>query len=347
MKKSLHQSGFTLVELLVTVILIGIITAMMSPVLGELIASQRMAYTERHRLNNQLIAGGLVAYARNSTANGRLPAPYSGTGYTTTIYNPADTSTSGTALTQALTQTGVSVSEINDDGTAGKMVRVYQLLATPTISTPLYFQSGPLVTLNYDFGSIYLTACGKTNGTCNPSPSGVPGDSPILSATNFATYATTGSDGPVQFVSSLPVQKEMLQTTTQRLDKVRTSLVGYLRSRQISAAAGDTSNWYPNQLGTQVSGSLLNAAPLTNQGCRDGWYGLATSTTILLTIGLSPEEFGRTAWGGEVQYCRDYDPTGSGAANAPPHYGAIRINRQVSTGVAPTAVAADNVVLTF
>ncbi|WP_171020252.1 prepilin-type N-terminal cleavage/methylation domain-containing protein [Hydrogenophaga sp. 2FB] len=343
-----RQRGFTLIELLITVVIIGIVSAIMAPVLGELISSQRQAYNEKHNLNNQLIAKGLTDFARNSSPTGRLPAPYTGGGYDNTIYNPADASTAGVALTQALTQTGVQVNEINDDGTTARMVRAYQVLTTPTIDIPLYFQSGPLVTLNYDFGVLYLSQCARTGSSCNPNgATGVPGSSPTLTAANLATYETVGTDGRAQFVSSLPVQKEMLARTTDRLEKVRNVLLGYLRSRQISAAAGDQTNWFPNQLGNSAAGSLGGAAPGSNQGCRDGWYTLGTNTQILLAVGLSPEEFGQTAWGGPIQYCRDYDPSASGSANAPPHYGALRINKSVTTGAAPSAVPADNIVLTF
>lgn len=344
--KSRRERGFTLIELLVTIIVIGIVTAMLSPVLGDLIASQRQAYNEKHNLNNELIAKGLTDFARDSSALGRLPLPYSGGGYNNTIYNPTDATAQGVLLSQAITQTGVQVSEINDDGTTARKVRTYQVVTTPSITVPLYFQSGPLVTLNYDFGVIYLTNCVRSDGGCNPS-GGVPGSSPVLTAANYSTYVTTGTDGRAQFVSSLPVQKEMLAKSTQRLERVRDTLLGYLRSREISAAAGDNTNWFPNQIGNSAGGSLTGAAPAANQGCRDGWYTLATDTTILLTIGLSPEEFGRTAWGGAIQYCRDYDPNGTSGANNPPHYGALRINKNVSTGAAPSATPGDNIVLTF
>lgn len=340
------ERGFTLIELLVTIIVIGIVTVMLSPVLGDLIASQRQAYNEKHNLNNQLIAKGLTDFARNNSALGRLPAPYTGGGYNSTVYNPSDATPAGVALTQSLTQTGVQVSEINDDGTAARKVRTYQVVTTPTINVPLYFQSGPLVTLQYDFGVLYLTGCERGNTGCNGG--GSPGgSSPLLTAANIATYATNTADGAPQFVSSLPVQKEMLIKSTQRLERVRDTLLGYLRSREISAAAGDTTNWFPNQLGNSAAGSLAGAAPAANQGCRDGWYTLSTDTTILLTIGLAPEEFGRTAWGGTIQYCRDYDPNGTSGANNPPHYGALRINKNVSTGGAPSATPGDNIVLTF
>jgi prepilin-type N-terminal cleavage/methylation domain-containing protein len=340
--------GFTLVELLVTVVVIGIVTIILAPTFNSLMTAKQLAYYEKHRLNNQLIASGLLSYAANSTQYGRLPPPYTGSGYTKTVYNPGDGSSAGIALTQALTQSGINPSEINDDGTASKNVRVYQLVQGLTQQVPLYFRSGPLVMLTYDFGAIYLTACPKSSTTCNPNPStGVPGSSPALTASNYSTWTTTGSDDRPYFVSSLPIQKQMLATTVQRLEKVRDALLFYLRAQQVTASASDKTNWFPNQSGAAAPGSLSGANPLTNQGCRDGWYDLS-STSVLPTVGLAAQEYGVTAWGGIIQYCRDYDPTGTGTPNTPPHYAAIRIHANVSAGLAPDgAVPGNNVVITF
>jgi hypothetical protein len=327
-----------------------VVTILLAPTFNSLMTAQRLAYDEKHRLNNQLIASGLLSYAANSTQDGRLPPPYTGNGYTKTVYNPSDGSSAGVALAQALTQSGVNPSEINDDGTASKNVRVYQLVQGLTQQVPLYFRSGPLVTLTYDFGAIYLTACPKGNTACNPnSATGVPGDSQALSASNYTTWSPGGSDGRAHFVSSLPIQKQMLATTVQRLDKVRDTLLSYLRTQQVTAAGGDTTNWYPNQDGKAAPGSLSGANPSSNQGCRDGWYDLSkTEVKVLPTVGLSAQEYGMTAWGGPIQYCRDYDPTGTGTPNAPPHYAAIRINADVSAGLAPDGTQpGTNIVLTF
>lgn len=333
-----NQRGFTLFELAITVGVIGIVAVMLAPSFGWLFTAQQNSYAEKHRMNNQLISAALTNYAANNTTNGRLPAPYTGGGYTKTVYD----STNAT-LGATLTQTGINPVEINDDATQSKMVRVYQLVQGLQQQVPLYFQSGPLVTLTYDFGAIYITACPLANSTCNPTAAtGVPGTSVALSSANYKTWASSGTDGPAQFVSALPVQKQMLATTVQRLDKLRDTFLTYLRAQQVTAAAGDTTNWFPTG-----AASLGGATPGTNQGCRDGWYTLSTDTVILATVGLAAQEFGLTAWGGAVQYCRDYDPTGTKVANAPPHYAALRINQDVTSAAAPSGIPGNNVVLTF
>lgn len=340
--------GFTLLELLVVVIILGIVGVMVAPLINDMASAQRSAYDEKHRLNNQVIATALMNYTANSTLTGRLPAPYTGSGFTKTIYNPSDSTAAGIALAQAMTQTDINPSEINHDGTAAQKVRVYQTVVGLTQAVPLYFQSGPLVTVTYDYGVIYLTSCPKSTSACNPTAAtGVPGTSPALTSGNYTTWATAGTDGPATFVSSMPIQKQMLATTTQRLDKVRDSLMSTFRAQQQTGAGGDTTNWYPNQAGLSAAGSMTGATPATNQGCRDGWYDLSDAAVLVLpAVGLSAAEFGKTAWGGAIQYCRDYDPTAT-AANTPPHFSALRINSDVTSGAAPSAVPGNNIVLTF
>jgi hypothetical protein len=49
-----------------------------------------------------------------------------------------------------------------------------------------------------------------------------------------------------------------------------------------------------------------------------------------------------------VEFCRDYDPLGAKVADAPPHKAALRINANVSQGIAPdSVVSGNNIVLTF
>lgn len=347
MRKLNVQSGFTLVELLIVSVVLSILAVALAPVFGSIASSWARAQTEKSKLYNGYLGDALVSYAQENLAAGAagtLPAPYTGAGYTSTVFSPSDVSTNGIALKQKLTQQNVPITEINDDGTAGANVRVYQRVAGLIQQMPMYFQSGPLVTLTYQYGAIYTTACPKSTSACNPSAAtGVPGSSAALTALNYTTWTTSGTDGVPYVFSSLPVQRSMLTKTTNNLDKLRDYFVSYYRASQQKAAAADTTNWYPSG-----ASSLEGQTPGTNQGCRDGWYNLATDTTILQTVGLTSTELGSTAWGGAIQYCRDYDPTGTKGANTAPFYGAFRILGSVSSGSAPDSVATgNNVVLSF
>lgn len=343
MKTAKNQGGFTLVELVIVAGVLGILLLISAPLWTAMMSSQQLAYIEKHKLYNRYVADALLSYARNTSPVGALPAPYTGSGYTKTVYNPADATPAGIALSQALTDQGLPPSEVNDDGMAGANVRAYQLVTGLTYQMPLFVQSGPLATLTYQYGAIYLTQCMKTDTSCNPTPAtSVPGSSVAMTSANMTGWTATGTDYPAVIVSSLPVQKEMLITTAQRLDKLRDAFLSNFRSAQITAAAGDATNFYPTD-----STSLAGQTPGSNQGCRDGWYSLATSG-VLAKIQLSAVEFGSTAWGGAVEFCRDYDPTGSKVADAPPHSAAIRIRASVSSGSAPDpAVPGNNLVLTF
>lgn len=336
-----NARGFTLTELIVTVTVLGVLTAVVAPLIGNYLSARESAYRERATLDNQRIATALLDFAATQTPRATLPLPYSGAGYTKTVFNPADNSVAGLALQQGLYGTGVSPAAINDDGYQSKRVRVYQLVPGIQHQVPLYYRSGPLVTLSYDYGVLYQTACQKLDASCNPrAVTGVPGDSPELKATNLTTWDVAGEDYPATHLSTLPLQMAMLSATAQRLDRIRDKLISHLRDHQVTANAGDETNWFP---GTGSGGK----DPLLTQGCRDGWYSLVTSN-VLPTLGVAPEEYGVTAWGGAIEYCRDYDADASGLPNKPPHYAALRVNRSLSLGVVPDpALPAANIVLTF
>lgn len=343
MKAIKRQGGFTLVELVITAAVLGILLVILAPLGQAMMSSQQLAYIEKHKLYNRNIADAFLSYARNTSPLGALPAPYTGNGYTKTAYNAADTTSAGMALSQALTDQGLPTSEINDDGMAGANVRVYQQVSDLSYQMPLFVQSGPVATLTYQYGAVYLTQCRKADTSCNPTPAtAVPGSSAAMTKTNFASWTTAGTDYPAVMVSSLPIQKEMLITTAQRLDKLRDAFLSNFRAAQITAAAGDATNFYP-----AGATSLAGQTPGSNQGCRDGWYSLKTSD-VLSKIQLSAVEFGSTAWGGAVEFCRDYDPTGTKTPDASPHSAALRIRSNVSSGSAPDpTVSGNNLVLTF
>lgn len=328
-------------ELAITVIVVGLVTVILAPIFSSYTTTSRRTYDEKQKLQQLSIGKAMVSYAANSTSQGRLPSTYTGGGYTKTVSDPANAN-----FTAALSQEGLSPTEINTDGYASGRVRVYQLVTGLVASVPLYFQSGPLTTLYYDYGAIYTTTCAYADTTCNPTPAtGIPGSSAVMTSGNYSTWATSGTDSAPYIVSTLPLQKAMLASTVQRVDKVREAFLSYLRAQQLTASPTDTTNWYPPNPGT-----MGGQNPVTNQGCRDGWYDLSTST-VLATVGLAKEEFGITAWGGRVEYCRDYDPTATKVPNATPHYAAVRINKTPSTGTAgnapDAAVIGNNIILTF
>lgn len=329
--------------MLLTLGIIAILLVVMAPLYQEMTTAQLNAYSEKHKFNNQLIGQSLLSYAATATTLGTMPTPYTGSGYTSTIYNPADVTVPGVALTQELLKQNIAQSEMNDDGTATARVRVFQSVTGLILNTPLFYQSGPLVKLTYQYGAVYMTDCPKATASCNPTAAaGVPGESIAMTSANYNSWTTSGTDGPPALVSTLPLQKQMLGATADRLNKLRDSFLSYFRGQQITASAGDTTNWYPTG-----SSSLNGKTPATNQGCRDGWYPLSNGS-ILALIGSSISESSTTAWGGSIQYCRDYDPTGTKTPDASPHFSALRINASVSTGLDPDAVVVgNNIVLTF
>lgn len=329
--------GFTLLEMTIVVAILIVTAIILTPIFGRYLTAISRNHAEQARIDNQRIADSLLAVAQNE-GNGSLLPPYAGPGNSSAVANLADNSALGLALRQSLSESGIVPTAINDDGTSARNARVYQRIAGLTQTTPLYFRSGPMVTLTYDYGVVYLTRCAESDSACRGS--GRPGASPAITAANRQTWAVVQPDLAPVFVSSLPVQKSMLAATTRRLDRVRDALLSYYRGKQLSAAATDTTNWFP---GSGYGG----ANPASHQGCRDGWYELDT-TNVLPLIGLSQGEFGRTSWGGRIEYCRDYDPAASKGANAPPHAAALRFRSDVSQGAAPdAAVLGNNVILTL
>ena len=336
--KKLRQDGFTLVEILACTFLLGLLMVLLSPTIRDGYSAVMRAANGRQALNNQNIASVLLDSVRTQSLLGQLPPPYSGSSFRSTVLDPSDS-----GLVGLFTQAGMLPRDVNTDGTAAQNVRVYQRANGLTMQVPLYFRSGPLVTLSYQVGVVYSTRCGVYDGGCSTGPSGVPGASPALTAANALNWAPADPDYGAQVFSTLQLQRSMLQTTVTNLDLIRDNFQNYYRESERLASATDTTNWYP-----APSSSLAGQNPLVNQGCYDGWYDLSNSTVnVLAQIGMDQARYGKTQWGGPLQYCRDYKPTATGA-NKVPHYGAIRIHTNVSAGSSPdSSTPANNVVLTF
>ncbi|EPG8943988.1 type II secretion system protein [Pseudomonas aeruginosa] len=339
-----RQAGFTLIELMVVIAIFGVILYISGPLINSAFTFYEAAKRNEVVYDNQEIAGALLSFARNSNG-GRLPAPYTGGSVNSGIYNPADVTATGTALTSELRNSGVPVSQINTDSTATKNVKVYRRVAGLTYNVPMYFVTGSQVSLTYDVGALVQTECGQS-AACN---TGTPGDSAALTAANIGTWVESGADYGAVVFSTLPAQKDMLASTTGRLNRLADRLSSEFYTRQRLAAANSTTNFFP----LPTNAGALNYAgrnPVTNMGCHNGWYPLNSSlVNILAQIGLDQAEYGVTAWGGSIEYCQDYDPTavGTGTANVPPHYAALRVNKNLSAAAAPTGVAGSDVVITF
>lgn len=356
------QRGFTLLELVFAVMILGFLSLALTPAFRTLVATKDITYNAEQSAINQKIAAAMLNYAEyGGLPAGTLTAPcHSSTNKVFfSIYNPSYCSgTSG--LLDYLQQQGVSLSQVNNDGKAGKNLRVYQYLSSESQTAHMYFQSGPLVYLNYDFGVIYLTNCGQSQ-PCNQASASsttppksqptLPGD---LSATagaarllNRSTWVPGTRDIGVTYVSTLPLQKKMLQKTVEQMDRIRSAMTNFYAGQQ-AANPMSTANFYP-QPTDPLQRRPADPFPASNQGCREGWYSLESSLfDILAQIGLGTEsQAGQTAWGGSIEYCRDYDPSGTSPYGTAPHFAALRVNRSLSYGQPPDMDPANNIVISF
>lgn len=335
--------GFSLLEMAMVMMVLAVLLTISGPYISDFVSISNDTYNQKQLIINQKISAGLMKYAVENTNQGTLPTPYTGSGYTSTILNPANTS-----LSAILTSSNILSTEINDDGYDAKNVRVYQKLSSITKQSPLFLQTGPLVNIVYDYGIVYNTRCPLNDATCNPnSTTGIPGASSVLNVSNYKTWTLTSPDMNVVAVSLEPLQQQLLKITADRLLTIRDKLKNYIKYQEQAAAPGDTTNFYLPSSPT-LGGQTPTGA---QQGCRDGWYNLYTTAGILDELGLSASEYGITGWGGIIEYCRDYDVNGTKTANAPPHYAALRIHNTPSTGSAANnpdhAVPGNNILLTF
>lgn len=334
-----RQSGFTLPEILIAVFVVGslaIIASSSNAINGSIF---RATYNQAQLINNQAISRALLLWAKNESALGQLPTPYSGG-----VVNLSSGTSADIALQTFIQQQNVSLTEANDDNFAAHRVRAYQLVQGLIKQMPLYVRSGPLVTLTYDFGVVYQTACGINDACATTTP---PGASALLTSSNYASWSAVAPDFGTAYASTLPLQESMLELTVSRLLTVRSKLLDAFNQKRLGAAPGDTTNWFLAPTGTGAM-SMSGANAVANMGCYDGWYPLNSApVNVLPQLGLGQSEYSVSAWGGRVEYCRDYDPTFSGALT-PPHYAALRMNQSVSTASSPDGIAAgNNVIITF
>lgn len=328
-----RQQGFTLVELFVVVVVLGVLSVSIAPYFDVAQVLRSEAYTlDQDRINRGIAAAMMESVSATDDLD--LPAPFNDAG--NNIFSaPLDPSDAANLeLVQYIQDRAIDVTEIDDDGTNLERVRVYQRVNDQTIDVPVTGASGPRVTLTYDVGAIYQTRCERIDNACNGAP--LPGDSPALDAANIGSWDTTGTDSNPVMISTISLHRERLRITAFRLNRVRDQIRAYANAQLLAAPPGSTTNYLP------ASGTPNGAR---TQGCWEDWQDLE-STSVLSTVGLGSAEFGVTAWGGPIEYCSDYDPANDGP-DVQPHVGALRLNRSVSLGQAPSATVGDNVFLTF
>lgn len=324
------QQGFTLIELIITIFVLGVLTLVFSQFWSSGLSAASAAVDAEQEAINHRLGSVLLDYAANAAVNptGDLPVPY--TNGSTMRY--AITDGSNATLQALLVQARIRPVLAQSDGTPADNVRVYQTVTGQTLSTPLYNTFGPAITLTYSEAVIIATHC-QRSATCNTvGTGGVPGTSGVFNAANLSTFALTGDDYGLERLSTLAVQKQKLQQTADNIDAIRTRLQELFRERQRSAAANDTTNFFPRQLVVVPAAAMGTTTDCHN----DGWYRLDNSD-ILTQLSLQNTVYGKTAWGGQIHYCPDYDATGAKAADAPPHFAALKILTSPSAGGSPPA----------
>lgn len=333
-QRAARARGFTLIEMLIAVMLFGLLSLMLSPTFRTFMTARDQAYKERQTFVNNKIAQAMQEFAEQpppATPIGVLPAPWTNTSGRFFLAPVNMTTGSTTSVMPYAQAQGLTTSEFNDDGSAAARVRVYQRAQGIPVDSYLFFQGGPPVSLNYDLGVVYMTACARAQ-TCNASattPTTQTTPTPTrLTAANYASWTPPSDAVGTVFFSTLPLQKRMLALTASRLDRIREAMTNFYNAK---------GNYPFPTAGRQ----LTNGAPALNQGCREGWYELGTDTVgsvvndIAAQVGIGQKEDTRTAWGASIEYCQDYDATGAKGLDTAPRYAALRINRYVSQAMSP------------
>jgi prepilin-type N-terminal cleavage/methylation domain-containing protein len=334
-----HTSGFTLIEILIATVLMAILGLTVSSLSVNISTSTELLRHERAAEENRLIGESLKTVASQSN-NGRLPTPYTNAAQHNTNaplnLNPTSADPTGIATLQTIQQSGLGLERINYDGYASERVRVYQNISLSE-NTPFFGAFGETVKITYDYGVIYQTSCPLKDSTCNPSPTtGIPGDSAVLTTNNYKTWQISGNDLRPYIFSTHALQRQWVKQTATNLLAVRNALQSFFSASQLSAPPGDTTNFYPVP---DIAGSpdMSGNDPITNDGCRNGWYNLnAATVNILSKLNLTPVTFyGQSAFGGTIQYCSDYDPANT-SANTTPHGAALRLSRDITSAASPS-----------
>lgn len=356
----MRQHGFTIVEIAVATVLVGILALAMAPALPEIAAAVGNRQEARQRVVNQRIANGFVNLARETQSIFGLGVPlavYNSAGFGDPyFYAPVNPGNAGwVPVPQYLAAEGVAGSEIAGDGTVVDNARVFQLASPLTKTFNLYGTGGPQISIVYQFGVIYTSNCSRADTSCY-APTLIPGGGTALTTANYTTWTPPAMAVAPVFFSTLPGQMERVKRTADGVDILRDAFRRYYRAQQLLAPTGNsTTNFFPT--GNCLSPCSVAATPTLNQGCYDGWYPLDTGD-VLPKLGLSPTyvENAKTGFNSVIDYCRDFHPasgTYTKAQGAKPNWGALRFRKDLTnsalisdraTGVNSSAL---NVVITF
>ena len=121
------QAGLTLIELMVSVVILGILMMIIGPIFSNALTFMESAKKSEVQLNNQKLASGMLSYARNH--GGKLPdAITEGKAYS--LYKQGALPSDGLAYERylELTGTGVPPNEINTTGYGVGAMKMYQVL---------------------------------------------------------------------------------------------------------------------------------------------------------------------------------------------------------------------------
>lgn len=329
-----RQSGVTLIELLISVVILGIIMAIVGPIFSSTLTFMEASKKSEVLQNNQKLASGMLSYARNN--GGELP-PEQGGKYQ--LYDESAVRPSKQyELYLTLTGSGVAPNQINSSGYGVDTAKLYQVVSGLKYEQPLYFNTGDMVTLSYQVGVIYQSACPKQEACANSPFSNYNGyaRTPKLTESTIVSWDVAGNDYAPVMINTLAEQKSMLRVTIGRLNRLTDRFSSHFYSKARASESAGVNHF---------AGTAASLGGVQKQGCWVEWDNLS-GTTTLESIGLNKNEYGKTAWGGNIEYCRDYKPGGGGAEGQPPFFAALRFNKELKKNSHPSA-ATNNVIVTF
>lgn len=337
-----NQKGFTLIELALVVLILGITTVLMGSTLQRLALINAKSKAQNDLITNQKIAYSMLQWAEYGDTTMSLPTPYNGTCSAGICYGGVNAITSSSGdyqdLYTYLTAQNIRPAVFNaSDSIANPYARIYQTAPGQTLDVPINDTNGEVVTLTYDVGVLYQSTCLYSSGAACFTASGA-----TWTGANFNTWTAPTTATGVYSFSTLPLQKKKLQQLNTIIETIRRAHRSYVASNSrpatpmstcrgsalatslkrpsvINYCIGTSTN--PSSVSKLEVGSAsvcpicttaaLRASYATNHsGCYDGWYSLgsAANVYILQELGLSQAEFGWTPWGGSIMYCSDYAP---------------------------------------